>query len=389
MFFGFDMSLPAILGGNGSSFDADFTQGAPGALAFQRGGPGTYFDPTATMQNAGTDVARFDTNPATLAPRGLLLEGQRTNLVATSNGAVGFSGSAVTVTPNADIAPDGNMTATMLTTTNAAHACYATFTVTPSTNYVFSFYVKRGTMTDMKYSIYNQSNLSNIIGPTSYYSQTSPAGYTRISVPFTTPANCTSMRAYPLRDSDVTGTMVWWGAQLEEATFESSLVLTSGSQATRALDLATYSSLSTLGFNPNEGTVFVEFELVDRSAASAGTLFSISDNTQSNIIYVRYLNTGQLRYTISGPDAGSQNTANTVSGSGIMKMTAAYKAGDNAICLNGGTVSTLNVSSVPVGLAALKLARNGVNGEIGYVRIRRVTYYPERLSNEQLQALTA
>jgi len=88
-------------------------------------------------------------------------------------------------------------------------------TVTPNTQYTFTFYAKRGTMTDVKYSVYNITGAANIIAPTSYYSQINSDTETRITVSFTTPVGCTSINCFLLRDSGVTGTVYLGKPQLE------------------------------------------------------------------------------------------------------------------------------------------------------------------------------
>ena len=50
-----------------------------------RASTATYFDATGVMQNAAVDTPRFDYDPVTLLPKGLLIEEQRTNLQLNSN----------------------------------------------------------------------------------------------------------------------------------------------------------------------------------------------------------------------------------------------------------------------------------------------------------------
>jgi hypothetical protein len=53
-------------------------------FTFTRSGNATYFDSNGEIQTAGTDVARFDHDPATLASLGLLVEVTSTNLLTNS-----------------------------------------------------------------------------------------------------------------------------------------------------------------------------------------------------------------------------------------------------------------------------------------------------------------
>jgi len=122
-----------------------------------------------------------------------------------------------TVTANTTVAPDGTTTAdTVTTNTNpASNGIWQSVTVTASTQYTFSFYARRGTATDLKYSVYNNTGGADIVAATSYYSSTSSTDWSRITLTFTTPVGCTSIRVYPVRDAGSLGTMFIWGAQLE------------------------------------------------------------------------------------------------------------------------------------------------------------------------------
>lgn len=72
--------------------------------------------------------------------------------------------------------------------------------VTAGVTYYISFDCKRGTMTDMKYQVYDVTNAAVVIAATSYYSQTSST-VQRVSFSFTTPTGCTQMSVYLLKDN--------------------------------------------------------------------------------------------------------------------------------------------------------------------------------------------
>lgn len=129
------------------------------------------------------------------------------------------SGASVTAT-NSKYDLEGNGTLDEVTTTTGTASIRNIegtndITVVPGTTYRFSFDAVRGTMTDLKYSVYDITNASNIVAPTSYYSSTG-ATAVRISVEFTAPAGCTSVWVYPTRESGSTGTAYVGRLQVEE-----------------------------------------------------------------------------------------------------------------------------------------------------------------------------
>ena len=65
-----------------------------GSLTLTRSGNGTFFGSNGLLQTAGTNVARFDFDPVSLTRRGLLFEGQATNVLTYSEA----SGAAISST---------------------------------------------------------------------------------------------------------------------------------------------------------------------------------------------------------------------------------------------------------------------------------------------------
>jgi hypothetical protein len=114
----------------------------------------------------------------------------------------------------------------------------------------------------------------------------------------------------------------------------------------------------------NDGTTAERIEL---NNASLNRIAGIVDNSVT-----------QFQATVgAGFDAAFQ----------VSKKALAYRAADFAGCLNGGTVSTGATGTVPT-VTNLRIGRfvsaNHLNGWIS-----RIVYYPTRLSNATLQALTA
>ena len=145
---------------------------------------------------------------------------QQSNYLANSPWAA--TGGSITVTNNSAVAPDGTLTATLLNLTTTTGGWGQVVTVTANTTYTYSFYAKLGTIPSAKYSVYNVTASSELIVATSYTATTTD--WTRVSVTFTTPAGCTSVRCYPLRDPMVTGTLYVWGAQCQLGSVASTYV---------------------------------------------------------------------------------------------------------------------------------------------------------------------
>ena len=102
---------------------------------------------------------RFDFDPVTLAPKGLLVEEQRQNLVTYSED---FSNAAwtknnCTVTANSVASPDGTVNADTVTSTSTTTAVelYGSATISSGASYTLSCFVKAGTYSKAALRCYN------------------------------------------------------------------------------------------------------------------------------------------------------------------------------------------------------------------------------------------
>jgi hypothetical protein len=66
-----------------------------GAIAFSRPSGATMFNASGVLVSVGANVPRFDTNPSTLAPAGLLIEGASTNYIPNNSGMGAVVGGAL------------------------------------------------------------------------------------------------------------------------------------------------------------------------------------------------------------------------------------------------------------------------------------------------------
>ncbi len=110
--------------------------------------------------------------------------------------------------------PDGTRLADLLKpTATDAHCWQKRLTVTPNTQYTFSFYHLAGsTPVGPKYSVFDGSNDDYIVNPTTYTPGTT---WARASVTFTTPASCRSIDVSVIDGCASTGDVWLYGSQLE------------------------------------------------------------------------------------------------------------------------------------------------------------------------------
>lgn len=364
-------------------------------ITFTRASTGTYIGSDRLMRTAAINEARFTHDPVSGEPLGLLVEERRTNLLLRSeefDNAYWVKG-GLSVTANQDVAPDGTQTADRITISASGHSVYAFVTVTASTTYTLSFYAKRGTATAATYSVINDSaGGANIIAPTSYYSQLSATRWTRVSVTFTTPAGCTSIGVYPLRDSGVSsGTMFLWGAMLEAGSGATSYIknVDTAAGVTRSADLASLEPAAFGSFyRQDEGTLFADVPI--RFAANDGQVAEGADSSSFKGISLEVSTSGTrinlINRTITNAAGIAYITGMSHSGPG--KIAAAYSPQGADIALNGG--GTVVKASSTQAMTPDRLWIGSRTGSSGFLNgtIRRLVYWPRRLSNPTLQAIT-
>ena len=190
----------------------------------------------------------------------------------------------ISVTANSVIAPDGTTTADLVTKTAADASFYQNVTVTPNTQYVFSFYALAGTSSNNYYSVYNNTGAADIVALTSYQSSLSSSTWARVSVAFTTPTGCTSIRVFTNRElGSVLGTVFLWGAQLELGS-----TATAYQRVTTAYDV-TEAGVPTChycqydGVDDSMSTAAIDFTATDKMSVFAGVR-KLSDGSYPTII---------------------------------------------------------------------------------------------------------
>lgn len=389
-------------------------------ITFTRASSATYFDANGVLQTAGSGVARFDHNPTTLQSLGLLIEEQRTNSIRnnTMQGAVaGVIGSGGSLPTNwftftsltgltrevvavgtenginyVDFRLSGTPGGTLPGSLTLFLESLGNIVAAPSQVWTSSVYVKLagGGLTNISsVNIGLQARTAAGGFLAQYTGSATPTGtLTRAS--FTGPAMPASTeRAEPIMTINFTAgvasdiTLRIGLPQLELGAFATSVIPTTGSAATRNADVATMTGTNfSSWYRADEGTLFVNFAQID--VLNQKIAASITDGTTSNriLIETRASAAGsKFRVVTGGTTQAEINTTLAFTAGQSLFTASTYKVNDFATCVNGGSVGTDTLGTIPV-------VSDLVIGQSNSTYIRKLAFYPTRLSNAQLQALT-
>ena len=180
-----------------------------------------------------------------------------------------------------------------------------------------------------------------------------------------------------------------WGGQLEAGASATSYIKAdSGSSVTRTADLLTTTSLS--WYNQTNGTVFVEFSVHATPNAGGGFPNIISFDAGANERHILFVTESDPNVAVFVTDGGV-NLVNEVIdpavGGTIHKVAYVYKLNDVAATLDGGTVVTDTGVTMPT-VTTLRIGSRYDSAEQLNGHIRRVRYWPRRISDAEMQTIT-
>jgi hypothetical protein len=296
---------------------------------------------TATCTNSSgvieivnANLPRFDYNPVTLAARGLLIEETRTNLFLNSliNG-------------------------TSLSTQSVTVAAVA---------YTISFY-GTGTIT------LSGASSATVTGTGVY-----PSRRTLTFTPTAGVLICT-----------VTGSVQY--AQIEIGGFATSFIPTAATSVTRNADVVSMTGTNfSSWYNASEGTFATEFSVLTIANPNGASPFSAYVNS-SNLIR-NWIWPGQPstpRGTVNSAGSNVVDITNgTIAANTAAKTALAYKLNDYAFSLNSGVPATDTSGAVPVGLTTLYIGSTSGGVDFLNGHSRKLQFYPLRLTNDQLRAIS-
>lgn len=398
----------AMISSNTSAFNESWT--AAGTETIFAWGAQVENGSTATtyVRNyGGLYPPRFDYDPVTLAPKGLLIEEQRTNLATYS---AQFDNEAWTktnasITANATTSPDGTVNADTLVedTANASHTITMVALPPSGVAVAFSFYAKAAGRSRIALNsgggfagqgfaaIFDLSNGTMAVNTGGKGSITAVGnGWYRCVIAFTT--SNTVQFSLGLADNsnqttytgDGTSGVYLFGAQLEAGAFATSYIPTVASQVTRTADVAQINAPNFAPwYNASAGTFTVGFDTTWTGNADISRfVLSLEAGANKRVVYINAgANTAAVR-----------EDANALFATGVVvpgpsKVASAYSGSTKSIVSNGGAVATGSFG----GWGSPSLLCLGSTGSGNYIsgHIRSVRYYPTQLTDAQLQALTA
>lgn len=355
----------------------------------------TAYTPTTTvpitnyipvLQTAASGLARFDCNPTTYESLGLLIEEQRTNLLTYSEDLTNATWSKVlgtTVTSNTTIAPDGTLTADTINFTTSAGNRVDTFSSTTAvagTSYTFSIWLKgSGTI--------NISATESSGSPASEPTVTLTSTWTRYSATYTAISSGAALRAMVVWRASNTATSCFvWGAQLEAGSFATSYIPTVASQVTRLADQASMTGTNfSSWYNQSQGSLYIN--AIAPLLGNSG-LVSINDTTNNNRMTLQTSGPTTLAFRYVSSSGNFTSTSTSYTQASDIKSIAVYKQNDQTTYTN--SIVSTGITNQAI-LPLVTQIQIGIGPSVNYANttIKKISYYPLRLTNAELQGLTS
>jgi hypothetical protein len=407
------------------SFQRDFASlktldhGTGPNITFTRASDATYFDANGTLQTASTDTPRFDHDPADGSSKGLLIEESRTNSIRNSqaggatNGVIGSGG--VQPTNWGYSSPTGIAAEIVATGTSNGFAYIdVKFSGTNTSGTSGSILVSFESTTQVvaasgqswsgsAYVALVAGSFSGVTGDGVQLVERNVSGTFLASAITSIAAATSSLTRYVATRTlnqattervnvQVVGTVANNQAidltlriaapQLEQGAFATSYIPTTSASATRAADSAVVTPISSF-YNQAEGTLFAELSTLHTVSGGFPYSIALDDNSNNNRIEI-YGSSASTSTTVvaSGSSQALLSFAGANTATTPFSTIVAYKADDIAFSTDNRTPATDTSATMPTGVTQLR-TKPATNGHI-----RKIAYWPKRLTNTLLEQLT-
>jgi hypothetical protein len=400
----------------------DFTTGAldPRVTVARALNTATRVNSSGLIEIINANLPRFDYDPVTLAPKGLLIEESRTNLMLQSQ-AIDQSPWAVsqlntTGTPAyIDVAasPDGTQNADKLipNTVSTQHYAQQAITLADNTVYALTVYAKASELIAIRLSLGTKAGAF----PGAYFNLSTGVVTNEVSSPVSTsitPVGNGWYRCTVVANSGTGGTApqlrIWaisgvntisfagndsdgvlvWGAQVETGAFATSYIPTTTTSLTRNADVVTMTGTNFSDwYNASEGAISVTLQSLPNAGTSVSRAVCINDGTANNSLISAWVNastTMRSRLVVGG--ATQFQFTGAVDPTNKNTICTAYKENDFAASFNGAAALTDATGSLgaPNQLAISGDGTGTTNVYCGH--IEKILYWPQRITNAEAQA---
>lgn len=395
------------------------------AYTATNGTPITKYQPK--LMTAAADRARFDHDPITGESKGLLIEEQRTNLVQDSEFIEDISANGVwwnqsatvsSVEKNQAISPTGELNATKIiyNTNVTSGGLLMKYNPAVSVGDVLtaSVYLKAGNLDKVKLFFNARSSSGTSIASPSVIvdlslgvieSTVDSAGMTisdssihnvgndwyRVTMTSTVITGVAvagliiNMSGGPTNTTTAYDHFFVWGAQIEKASFATSYIKSSGATAgtVRSADNASITGENfSSWYRQDEGSLYVENSTFDTRSGSARIQFT--DGTVENRMYTA---NGAYTLYVQTDDVIQVNLSSSLVTNQYVKKAIGLKENDFAVSIDGGDPLVDTSGRLPF-VNKFGFWNNIVNSGQVNGHVKKLAYYPQRLTNEQLQNLT-
>jgi hypothetical protein len=376
-------------------------------VTFTRASTGRFVGSDGLIQTAAVNDPRFDHNPTTGESLGLLVEEARTNIALRSEefNNASWTKTRSSITADAVVAPDGATTADKLIASidTNTHSVVQNVTLTVAA-WTFSIFLKQAEYTSARIlvfdgiattyaAIFNLSagTLTSTTGsPLATSINASGNGFWRCGITVTGTVVAGNVQVRPVSGGndnftgDGTSGIYLWGAQLEAGAFATSYIPTTSATVTRAADVASITGSNFSSFyNSSAGTLFAEYRT---PASGLRGVADFNDNTANERIALLTSGTDPKMLVVDGGATQADLDGGTIVASTMTKTAVAYAVNDFSIVHAAGTAVTDTSGTLPTVDRLLIGADQASNYQNG--RIKRLTYWPTRLSNTVLQQIT-
>jgi len=363
----------------------------------------TYINSAGQVAYAAEHEPRFDHDPETGECLGLLIEESRANLFDESENLEAWSSGLWTKTNSVAISPDGTQNAASLIANLGTSTQSAGRTVTQSAGiHTCSFFAKSAGLTEVKvrFSASSYQAIFELIGDGDIIQEEDgtasihkyPNGWYKCVFTIDDPVGETAgWQIGHSNKQNIDGTTGFyiWGMQVEEGSFPTSYIPTSGTGLARSPDIAQVTGANfSSWYNQTEGSFFVSADHQGSSTFNIAQFFTVNDGTTTNEIKLFNLDTDGYLYVYTSGVSQAYFSGGTAPVGSTNRYASGVIADNYAISLNGeqvvkdtsGTQFT-NMTVMNIGSSvALNSQPNG--------HIARLSYYNERLTDAELQTLT-